>query len=295
MKIIKWLVVIVIVLVLLVGGVIALVVSQIDSVAKTAIENGGTYAMGVETTVDSVDVGLSKGTFDLAGLKIANPAGFKEARFLTLDAGGVAVDAQSLRQPVIDLPTLALSGLTVNLEKSGGSANYTKILDNLKKLTSGSPAGSSSPQNKFIVREVDISKVVVNADVLGLGPVSPRISIPIHEIKLSNVGKGQGGVGDTGVTFEQLASIIVQAVLRSAVDTGGLPAEMLGDLQGQLAQLGDLADVGVEMVEKLGDTAKQLTDAVEDVTNQIDDIGKKGKEAVDEVTKGLENLIPKKK
>jgi len=294
MKIIKWLVILVLLLVLVVGGVIAYGISQIDVLAKSAVEQGGTYAMGVETKVDSVDIGLAAGTFDLAGLKIANPPGFKEPRFLTLDKGGVSVNPQSVQQPVVELPKLSLSGLTVNLEKSGGDANYNTILANLKKL-SGDGTSASTPGKRFVVREVAITGVVINADVLGLGAVSPRLSIPIHQVKLLNVGQGQGGVKDSGVTAEQLASIIVQPVPSAAVDTGGLPADILGDLQAQLAQSGDLSEIGVEMVEKLGGTAKHLTGAVEDVARQVEDIGNKARETVDQVKKDLEGLIPGRK
>ena len=65
----------VIVALLVIAAVI--VYFSIDSIAKTAVEKGGTYAMGTPTTVDTVNVGLWSGQIGMNGLVIANPAGFK--------------------------------------------------------------------------------------------------------------------------------------------------------------------------------------------------------------------------
>lgn len=298
MKIIKWLVICVVIVVILIAAAIGFGISRLDAVAKAGIEQGGTYAMGVETKVDSVDIGLIAGTFDMTGLKIANPAGFKEGKFLTLDKAGVGVNNSTLRAKVIDLPKLSFSGLTVNLEKSISGANYKTILDNLKKVSTdlgSSTKTAPGQQMTFVVRELTISNVTVNAELAGLGAAGPRVTIPIHEVKLTNIGQNQGGVKGSGVTAEQLASIVVQAILNAAVENGGLPADMLGDLQGQLAQLNGLKDVGVEVVGKLGESAKQLQGSIDGVNKSIEDLGKQGQEAVDNVKKGLEGLIPGKK
>lgn len=56
---------------LLLGAVIAFLF--IDSIAKQAIERGGFYALGVETELDSTDIGLFSGQFRLDVLHVANP------------------------------------------------------------------------------------------------------------------------------------------------------------------------------------------------------------------------------
>ena len=63
-------------LILLVLATVA-VALYIDTIAKTAIERGATYALGVETTLGSADVGLLSGTFSMGDLTVANPAGFE--------------------------------------------------------------------------------------------------------------------------------------------------------------------------------------------------------------------------
>ncbi|MBN8599329.1 MAG: hypothetical protein J0L78_16785 [Planctomycetes bacterium] len=272
--------------------IVAVVVAfySIDAIAKRAIESGGTYALGVPTTVKSANVGIMTGTFGMSGLNVANPPGFGSSPFLSLGDAGVAVTLSSLREPVVTLPRLSLDNLSVSLEKKRGSANYNVILDNLKKLNSGSTSKSSGDGKKFIIRELSLRNINVGVDLIG-GPGAigdlTKIKIPISEIKLENVGQTGTGVGGSGVTMEQLTSIVVQAVLAAAAEKGGgiLPAEILGDLQGGLANLGQLDKLGMKVLadpkvlEQLG--AGKATEAIE-----------QGKKAVDDAAKKVTDLIP---
>ena len=51
----------------------------IDTVAKAAIETGATFALGVDTTVEEVAIGIFSGTSEIAGLKVANPENYTTA------------------------------------------------------------------------------------------------------------------------------------------------------------------------------------------------------------------------
>jgi hypothetical protein len=136
----------------------------------------------------------------------------------------------------------------------------------------------------------------VNVDLLDAPGGLTRVRIPIREIRLQKVGQTGTGVGGSGVTIGQLASIIVQAVMQATVENGQnlLPADMLGDLQGRLAALGDVKELGMKVVgdvkgtvEKVGGEAAK---AVEEGKRAVEDLGKKA----EEVKKGLEGLIPKR-
>lgn len=280
--------VVMVLVVLLVG---ALVVSffWIDWIAKRAIEAGGTYALGVPTTVQSASVGIVGGTFSMSGLKVANPEGYGPSPFLALGDAGVAVTLSSLREPVVTLPKLTLDDLTVSLARKGGKANYAVILDNLSKLSSGK--ASSPPvggEKRFIVRELQLRNIRIGVDLVG-GPGAigelTKVNIPIQEIKLENVGQTGTGVGGSGVTMAQLSAIIVQAVLAAAAEKGNgiLPGEILGELQGGLANLGQIDGLKVlsdpSLIQKIGGDS---------ATKAID----QGKKAIDDAAKKVTDLIP---
>lgn len=279
----------------------------IDSAAKAGIEKGATYAMGVNTTLDSASIGLFSGKFGLSGLNVANPAGYKDAKFLSLGDGKVAVSLGSLTKDTIEVPTFALDTIVVNLEKKEGKANYQVILDNLAKLSKGGEPSSAPPEQgggkKLIVNELTIRNVTVKADLLGApgavgAVVNQPITIPISEIKLTNVGKDTGrGVAGSGVTVSQLSSIIVQAVLAAAVENGGnlLPGDIAGELKGALGNLDGLKDVGVQVVGKAGEAAQQIGKEVgKQLEGAANEAQKKLEKAGEELGDKLKGIIPGK-
>jgi len=107
-----------------------------------------------------------------------------------------------------------------------------------------------------------------------------KVTVPVEEIHLQNVGKTGTGVGGSGVTVGQLSSLIVQAVLDAAAKAGNgiLPADMLGDLQTRLANIGDLKNLTGDVGKKAEEAAKTVEDGA--------------KKAVDGAGKALQGLIP---
>lgn len=300
MKILKRLVLAAVVLVVLLAGGVMLLLSQVDRIAKVAIEKGGTFATGTQTTVNDVSIGLFSGKFGLSGLTIANPEGFKSPAFMSLGTGGVDLSLASLSGSTIEVPRFSLDTLEVNLERRDGKTNYGSILDSLKRLQGQGGATqptSSGDETKLIINDLSLSNIVVKIDLTG-GPQAvsdlTRVTIPIDRITLSNVGKTGGGVAGTGVTVSELSSIVISAVLSAATEKGGslIPADLLGDLNGRLEGLGkNLLDMKVvaETQAKVEELGKKV---IEDVKKTVDETAKK---AADKASEALKGLIPGKK
>ncbi|MGE3107225.1 MAG: hypothetical protein AB7G11_03000 [Phycisphaerales bacterium] len=295
MKIVKKIkYVVLIVVVLLIAG-IALAFYSIDVIAKKGIEKGATYALGVNTTLGSADVGILSGTFSMSDLNVSNPQGFSSPHFLSLGSGGVAVSLNTLRQQTVELPSLSLEHIDVNLERKEAGSNYNVILENLKKVSGDGGSKPSTPagdEKRFVIRDLSIKDITVHLDLVG-GPGAigelTKVNIPIDEIKLTDVGKTGTGVSGTGVTLRELSSIIVQAVLGAAADKGGglIPGDVLGDLQSRLAGLGDVKSLGMKV---LGDAKGTIEQAGK---KAIDDVTKKAQDAVkDTIDGGLKKLLP---
>ncbi|GJQ28262.1 MAG: hypothetical protein HBSAPP03_01460 [Phycisphaerae bacterium] len=280
------------VLVLAVVVVLVVTVIFIDSVAKAAIEKGGTYAMGVPTTLQSADVGVMSGTFAMKGLNVANPAGFSGPHFFALASGGVAANLGSVTKDVVEIPRLTLDGIKVNLERGSKGSNYQVILDNLKRFESQDPKAKPAEDKggkKFIVREIVITNVEVRVDMLGLGGGATAVTVPIHEIKLNNVGTAEGGI-----EIGKMMNVVIKAILATAVERGGniIPGDVLGELKGGLAQLQGLGEFGVEVIGKAGESAQKLAEGLTKVGAEAAETVKKGAEGV---LKGIGDLIPGKK
>ena len=246
---------------LAVAGVVVFV--SIDAIAKAAIERGSTYALGVQTTLGSADIGIFSGEFRMKDLDVANPEGFTSDSFFTLGEGFVAVSLGSLRQDTVELPTLALSGVQMNLEKKGGSSNFGVITDNLKRFESGDtgqPGDPAEPGKNFVIREIVITDINVTVDLLPLGGMLKRIEVPIDEVRLTDVG-------NDGLTTAEMTALVIKAIMAAVVENAGdLPADLVNDLGGALGNLVSLKDLGITQTVDI----KELKEA-QDVAKSVDD------------------------
>lgn len=294
-------------LLVIIGVVVAFF--AIDSIAKGAIEKGGSYALGTPTTVSSVSVGVLSGKFSLNGLTVANPTSggsFKSPQFLTLGSGGVDVSLSTLNQPTVELPKFTLSNLDVNLEKRDGKTNYGMILDHMQQVTGAksggaapkTPSPSTADDKKYIIHDLDIQHVTIHASLVD-GPDAVKdltsVTIPIDSIRLKDVGRTGTGVAGSGATMEELTSIIVRAVLSAATDKGGglLPADMLGDLQSKITALGDLGNLPAEVVANTAGTVEKAGQRVLDEGKKaINNAADQGKKAINDAANKIKGLIP---
>ncbi len=282
----------VVLVVLLVVGVFV----WIDHLAKAGVEAGATYALGVETKADTVDVQVLAGQVEIAELNVDNPAGFDADHFVHLGRGRVAVSLGSLRQDKVVVPELTLSGVSVNLERKGSQANYTVILDELKKLQSGREADSAEPRQgkKFVVRHLAIDDVTVQMDLLPIGGELTRVPIKIQRLELRDVGSDT----DEGVLLAQLTGIVMQAILDSVLKEGGglIPPEIAADLASGLKDLEGLSTVAVQVVGDVTTMVNGEVKRVTDIATQFgDELGKPIEEGIEkaakELEKGLGNLL----
>ncbi len=275
-------------LALLFGLVIGFVVISLDSIAKGAIEKGGTYALGVETRLDSASVRPLSGRFALAGLSVKNPEGFKDPYFLELGDGKVAITLESLSQEQIELPELNLDAINVTLIKEKGGANYEVILENLKKISGEKeedkepdPAPSGKPEKTFVIRQVNITDVNVKANMIAGGGDLTSVSMKIDKIELKDVGEKKT------ITADKLAAILMQALITAIFEEGGgiLPDDIMGGLKNGLGGLESLGDMGVSFASGAGEQLQKLGD---DLSETLD---KNVGGAIEDATKGLGGLL----
>lgn len=295
----KWIIRLALLVVVVVVAAVVGVFFYINTIAKHAVERGGTAAMGVPTTVDGVSIGVFRGEAGINGLTVANPQGYKTPHFMTMDDADAKVSLGTLRQDKVVIPYIRLDDLDINLEKLGDKANYEVILENLKKLETGQtpdPQEEKVDAKKYVIQEVAITNIKVHAKYLPLGktgslPTSLDVDIP--EIRI----KDFGSESDNGVVMSELTGIIVKSVLTAiSKKTGGLlPPELLGGLNDGLSQLKGVSDLGIEVLGDVSGTVEGVTKVVGDVTKDagkaVEDVSKE----VNKIGEGIGNLLGGKK
>ncbi len=275
----KWIKKIVVLLIVVIVAVAVIGYVAIDKIAKAGIEQGGTYAMGVETKLNRIHVGLLSASVSLNGLTVANPEGFKSEYFMTLGDGSVEVSLGSLMGDKVEVPLLTLNHINLALEKDKGKANYQVILDHLAEVSGPRDEPAEDTEGKkFVIKELVITDVKVKAEVIG--GVSVPITIP--EIRLTDIGSDS----DKGVLLKDLSGIILTAILTTVVEQAGdiLPGGIGEGLQGGLASVGDLGDFGMRVV---GDVTSQASEMVGEAAEKLEE---KAKVAKEEVGKTVDKL-----
>jgi hypothetical protein len=272
------------VLIVVIGGV----AFYLNEVIQTAIERGGSHALGVPTGIDSVSLRPIMGSLRLGGLTIANPPGFKAENFIRLGEGSLELDTATLRQPTIEIHELRLADVELALEKSAQGTNYDVILKNMKKSDAAAEdtGDGGDSGTALIIHELLIQDVLAHYDVAG-GLGSVDVTIP--EVRLTELG-GK----DDPVTMSELSQIIVQALLASVARYGvDLPADLARGLTTGLSSLGT---AGYELTGKVGSTVSETGAALGRTTTDTargaaDAVGKSAGKAVE----SLGGLLGKKK
>lgn len=274
-------------LLLVVAGVVAF--AMLDSLAASAIRKGGTYALGVETTVDGVDLQLgSEVSAGLEGLAVKNPEGFDAEHFLELGSGSLRFPAKGLLSDLVTVPELALTGIHVDLQRKDGKTNYGVLLDNLSKLGGGEsqPPPEEEPPGggkRFRIDRIVLRDIQADVDLLPLGGAAgeaTKVSVAIPEIEIEQVG--------SDMSTAQIFSLVIRTLLTAVVQNAGglIPADMLQELGNRLGELGKVPYQITGDVTKLGEQAIQ---------SGIQEVGEELKKAGDKAVQGVGDILKKKR
>lgn len=229
-------------LVVIAAIVIGAATFYLDTIAKKAIEFGGSEALGVATTVDDLSISILDGNTNLSGFSIANPQGFSDNMFMVLKQGNVDIDTETLMSETVHISQISFVGLHLSLEQSSQSSNVKKLLSNLpqQKATATTtpaeqPASSSPTQSgkKFVIDRLILDDIGVSAKIQALGTKLSDVSLTIPRIELTNIGQQQGGM-----MMPELVEFVVTEVINAvAKNSGSISPALASMLKGDLASI----------------------------------------------------------
>lgn len=292
----------VLIVILIVAGVA--VVMNINSIAKSLVEKGGTKQLGLTTKLGGANVGLTSGDVSLSNLTIGSPAGFKAPELFSL--GSISVDSnwKGIRSKPLSISSINIDKPRIVIERSGstGKFNLQVVADQLKK-DQGQGEGKTSDAESFklIIDQLNINgaSVVIRPAIPGM---KEEYEIPVPRIELSAIGNADGN--RNGEEFGRVAMQLAGEITARAAESDQLPPELRVILT---QNIGDLADaLGGEIQKKLdhltGDLNKELSEKFGDLNKLTEGLGDKlgGKaegalnEAESKLKDGLGGLLDKK-
>lgn len=192
----------ILVLLVTIGFGVYYLLSNLDSIVKSAIEKYGSEATQTSVQVASVKIVLQDGSGAIRGLTVGNPQGFSAPRAFALGEIATQIDLKSLSEeiPVIEHITIRAPEVFFELNEKGQNN-----LDGLKKnLQSGASTSASSTSGK---QDGSEPKLIIRKLVFSDGSIHARV-VPLdkdYELKLPSIQMNDLG-GKTGATPSQIAS-----------------------------------------------------------------------------------------
>lgn len=285
-------------LVLLLVVAVVLATVFVDDIVEKAVEKGGTYALGVDTTIEAADIGVFSGDFGLHAFAIDNPPGFQKPHFMTLTDANLEVELASLLKETVEVPLIVIDGFTLDIEQNDQGTNYDVLMKNLERLQRETPPGEEQPERegagkKILLREIVVRNVRVTADIDTKIAGQREITYNLPELILTDLG-----TDDEARPMAEQISLIVQKLLAAAIQSGRdqLPQELLNDLDARLGELGDRlkAELPEQIPDDLKEKASELLDGAGvnlegvggDLGKQADEAAKKAQEAIEGIDVG---------
>jgi uncharacterized protein involved in outer membrane biogenesis len=178
---------------------------------KTAVEESGNYALGVDTKLGSAGLELTGGSLDLNNYKISNPEGFENDHFLKIDYGILDVEAGSIFDDEVVVESLMIEGIHLSLEQIDSKGNYQTLLNNIKSIDMGS---SSESSQKFLVKKLSIKDINVDMDVSLLGKKQIDKTFTVDNISMNNIGNGKS------MSASELTAYITETLIKKTASSG---------------------------------------------------------------------------
>ena len=227
----------------LIGAVVLLVVAiivvgfSLGGIVKAGIERFGPTITQVSVTVDAVNLSLLSGSASIKGLVVGNPQGYKTPQAISVGTVAVGVNPMSLLSDKIVVRTIHVESPEITFEGNPFSGNnLTTIRDNVnsankeqtQKAAENQPGPAGKPGKKIEVDDFLITGAKVHVSITGMA--GKEFTVPLPEIHLTDLGKGNDGITPTDLTRRVFDAITVATVKEVASSTANLGkgAEKLG-------------------------------------------------------------------
>lgn len=258
--------------------------------SRAAVEKGGRYALGVDTTIDDVVLSPSLGSsaIGFTQLKVDNPDGMTGDPLLEIDEFRVGVRTLSLMSSTVKVPEITLEGLDLRLIQDGKRSNFYEVVQHIRglsgdgesaaKTTETESSGESGPM--LALGTISVKSVTGSLElrgIPGLDPLSQSFTLPDFEFD------------------------VVEALGLATTEGGDAPKASVGDLTAALVD--ELIQQGIEEAKShLDPEVRALLDQdlgkalLEQLEGEKEGLLKEAGDALEgELQKGLEGILGGKK
>ncbi len=210
--------------VVLVAGVLLaawLLLSNLNSLVASAIEQEGSRVAGTSVRVGSVSIDLRAGSGTIRGLRVANPDGFSRGDAFTLGEITLALDTGSLNSSPIVVQRIRVAEPVANYEvDSQARSNFGALQSNVARYNAAAEPAEGEPA-KLVIRDLAIEKGSVHADFSAVDPNQQPLHAKLGTVRRRNLGAPSGATPDQ-ISQQVLAAFTGAVVKAVSADQAAL-------------------------------------------------------------------------
>lgn len=229
---------------------------SLNSIVKQGVVSFGPEVIKAPISLDSVSISALSGGGEIKGLVIGNPEGFKTPNAVKLGTASLQVKPMSLLGEKIVVQSIKADGAEITFEGSLSGSNLGKIQENIDAyvtaLLGAAKEKKSAPGKKLQVDELVISNAKINLSMTILGGKSA--TVPLPDIKLTNLGQGA-----EGVTPAEVIKVVMKEIMTKTTTavSGALGAIGKGVTDAAKSVGGAAADAAKGVTKGIGDLFKK--------------------------------------
>ncbi|PZD74303.1 hypothetical protein C1752_01161 [Acaryochloris thomasi RCC1774] len=163
---------------------------QRDAILDSMLERTLRSVTGVEAQLRDVDSQPFQGEFSIDTLLLSNPDGFKTPYVLKVDRLDIKLDPDTLWQDTVQIQSIAVEGVQIQLEQKLARNNIATIVDQLQasKGSSNSGGSSGSGSGKQIeIERLTIRGVDAQVKVSAIANLGLTRTLEIEDIEVTNL------------------------------------------------------------------------------------------------------------
>lgn len=248
-----------VVVVVLIGGGVFLLFSNLDKIVETGIETAGTRTLGTPVEVGGVDLDLVGGAASIFDFSIANPVGFSNADMVSFDELSVAINLQDTSSERVHINSVVARSPFVLYETVDGKSN----IDAVSSRFSSEPQESES-QIMLVIDSIVIENI---KGTLNSSRLPSDVDVDLGDIRLSNLEGYPNELAQQIMKplLSQVGATAAKALVQATTELLGDAANQVGEqlqnaneqLEGAKDQLQDAQDAANETLDKVGNLFKK--------------------------------------
>lgn len=239
----------------------AILLGNLDSILKQAIEAGGSTSTGVAVTVDEVDLAPTEGRAEIRGLLVGNPDGFQTDHAFSLGLISVDLDIANLPEgPAgpIHLTEVVIEAPQITYELGEAGSNLDVIQRNAQAIAAGGGADAGSSEGADAAEQVTwiIDSLLVRgarAEVSASFLDGETVGVTLPDIPLRNIG-----TTDNAATTWEVTRTVIDAV--TAATGRAVAGAQIPGLDAATGAAQDVLDQTGETLEGVGGAAREGLD-----------------------------------